>query len=118
MNTESESESGEGGSETKDSFRVSRHLYAFIQCGAFLLWLVVACMFLVQRERRDSGRKLDNIPVHHRSRQQQWVSILRGFFRFEEPLEAFCLIQRCVGTCLAVQEIHQVRSAMGGPLAV
>lgn len=47
----------------KDSFRVSRHLHAFIQCGAFLLWLVVACMFLVQRERQDSGRKLDNIGI-------------------------------------------------------
>lgn len=37
-----ESESGEGGSEMKDSFRVSRHLYALVQCGAFLLWFVVA----------------------------------------------------------------------------
>lgn len=57
MNTESESESGEGGSEMKDSFRVSRHLYALVQCGAFLLWLVVACMFLVQRERQDFWEK-------------------------------------------------------------
>lgn len=118
MNTESESESGEGGSEMKDSFRVSRHLYALVQCGAFLPWLVMACMFLVQRERQDSGRKLNNIPVHYRSRQQQWVAILRGFFRFEELLEAFRFVQRCVGTCLAVRKIHQVRSAIGGPLAV
>lgn len=65
-----------------------------------------------------SGRKLDNILVHYRSRQQQWVAILRRFFRFEELLEAFCLVQQCVGTCLAVRELHQVRSAMGGPLAV
>lgn len=75
---------------------MSRHLDAFIQCGAFLLWLVVACMFLMQRERQDSGRKLNNIPVHYRSCQQQQVAILRGFFRFEVLLEAFCLVQRRV----------------------
>lgn len=83
-------------------------------CG---LWLHDVCSWCSE-SAKISGRKFNNIPVHYRSRQQQWVSILRGFFRFEELLEAFRLVQRCVGTCLAVQEIHQVRSAMGGPLAV
>lgn len=55
-----ESESGEGGSEMKDSFRVSRHLHALASAvrSCYGLWLHV-CSWCSE-SAKISGRKLNN----------------------------------------------------------